>query len=226
MQPPVITSLSAAASGGTFTAGTYFYKVTATNASGESAAGVESSQTVILNGTITLNWVPVIGATGYRVYRGTSAGNENAYQVVAGGAVGTFTDTGTAGTGGTPPALSFSPVGLMNTADTSEQENVAEFDTFDSDDPIALQGKPKTTLTIAGYLGDADTGQLALLSAARLKQTVTLKFLWDGTNGFIQPVKVSAYKGGAKAGNQPVELSFDFTAASAIGTQIGTGPLL
>ena len=120
----------------------------------------------------------------------------------------------------------FVPLGLMNTSDVSEQENVAEFDTFDSDDPIVYQGKPRRTLTLSGYLGDADSGQAIALAAARAKTKPILKFLWDGTNGFTQEVSVNAFKGGAKAGNQPIDLSFDFIATKAAGTIVGAGPLL
>lgn len=120
----------------------------------------------------------------------------------------------------------FVPLGLMNTSDVSHTGNVAEFDVFDSDDPITFQGKPRRTLSLSGFLGDADSGQAIALAAAAAKTKPIIKFLWDGSNGFTQEVMVNAYKGNAKAGNQPIDLSFDFMATKAAGTIIGAGPLL
>lgn len=91
------------AAGGTLAAGTYFYKVTALTAAGESTAVGETSVTTTgTTSSNTVTWTQVTGATGYRIYRGTAAGAENTYFAV--GAVGTFTDTGAAGTAGSPPA--------------------------------------------------------------------------------------------------------------------------
>lgn len=48
-----------------------------------------------------ITWTAVTGATGYRIYRGSTSGAEGTYFAV--GAVTTYTDTGTAGTAGTLP---------------------------------------------------------------------------------------------------------------------------
>lgn len=211
--------------GGTLAAGTYYIVVTATVAGNESIA---SSQIAVVTtgatGSIVVNWSAVPGATAYRIYVGTVSGVTNQY--FAFGAVLTGTITTAAGTGGSPPAGTWAPIGLMNTSDVSHTGNVAEFDVFDSDDPITLQGKPRRTLSLSGFLGDADTGQLALLTSSASKSTTWIKFLWDGSNGFIQACKINAYKGNAKAGNQPIDLSFDFMATKAAGTIVGAGPLL
>lgn len=58
-----------------------------------------SSSTQVVN----LTWDAVPGATSYRVYRGTTPGGENAFFTVTGG-ITNFTDTGAAGTAGTPPS--------------------------------------------------------------------------------------------------------------------------
>jgi hypothetical protein len=89
--------------GGVLTAGTYFYKVTALNAGGESLASAEVSSTVAsgVTGSIALAITAVGGATAYRWYRGTGAGLENVYYQSASNA---FTDVGGASTLGTPPA--------------------------------------------------------------------------------------------------------------------------
>lgn len=89
--------------GGALTAGTYFYKVTAINAGGESLASAEVSSAVAsgVTGSIALAISAVGGATAYRWYRGTGAGLENVYYQSASNA---FTDVGGLATLGTPPA--------------------------------------------------------------------------------------------------------------------------
>jgi hypothetical protein len=93
--------------GGTFTAGTYFWVITATTAAGESIRSNEVTAT--LSGSTSsnaLSWTQVQGATGYKVYRGTSAGGESALITTIGsGSTVTYTDTGTAGSAGTPPVV-------------------------------------------------------------------------------------------------------------------------
>jgi hypothetical protein len=121
----------------------------------------------------------------------------------------------------------FVPLGLMNTFEISSTENTAEFDTFDSDDPIVFPGKTRRSITFSGFLGDADSGQEMVFDAVAAKTNVILKMLWDiTTNGFTQECTVMAYKGTARAGNTPVDVSFDFKPTTAAGTLVGAGPLL
>jgi hypothetical protein len=99
---PVANTPSTATTGGTLTAGTYYYKVTAIGPDAESLPSNEVSQvTTGSTSTVTVTWGAVTGATGYRIYRGTAAGLQTVYYVV--GVVTTFTDTGAAATTGTPP---------------------------------------------------------------------------------------------------------------------------
>ena len=120
----------------------------------------------------------------------------------------------------------FVPLSFMNTYETSVDEDVAEFDVFDFATAIAFSGREKRTLTASGYLAEADDGQDMCFAAAQAKTGVIIKGLWDGTtNGFTVPCIVRAYRGGARAGNQPADVSFDFTATGAP-TVVGTGPLL
>jgi hypothetical protein len=81
---------------------------------------VFNSKVTLVNGTppgsnttasssIAIGWSAVPGATGYRVYRGTASNGENVF--FAPGNVTTFTDTGEAGTAGSPP--------VSNTATTA-----------------------------------------------------------------------------------------------------------
>lgn len=100
---PATTLGATAGTGGTFAAATYFWVVTAVNAVGESIASNEVSAAVGANGTQIINWGVVAGATGYKVYRGTVAGGENALITTIGsGATVTYTDTGTAGSVASP----------------------------------------------------------------------------------------------------------------------------
>lgn len=98
---PVLTK-GATAGGGTFAAGTYFWKITAINTHGETVGSNEITATLTANQEQTFTWVAIAGATGYKVYRGTVAGAENVL-VATLGAVATYTDTGIAGTAGAVP---------------------------------------------------------------------------------------------------------------------------
>lgn len=88
LSPPVQSALATAASGGTITAGTYKYVVTAINASGETTASNE--QTITTTGstsTVTVTWAAVTGATGYKLYKtaaGGATGTELLYKTVGG----------------------------------------------------------------------------------------------------------------------------------------------
>jgi hypothetical protein len=101
---PTGTSAAAAGSGnGSLTSGTeYFWKVTATNAAGETTASAEAQCYATSTGAVALSWSAVANATGYNVYRGTTSGTDNFVQSL--GAVTSFTDYGTiATTSATPP---------------------------------------------------------------------------------------------------------------------------
>lgn len=86
LSAPVQSALATAASGGTITAGTYRYIVTAINANGETTASNE--QTIVTTGstsTVTVTWATVTGATGYRLYKtaaGGGTGTELFYKAV------------------------------------------------------------------------------------------------------------------------------------------------
>lgn len=104
---PVIT-LGTATTGGTFSAGSKYWVVSAVNASGvESFPSNELTATLTLNQEQPINWSAVTGAVSYNIYRGTTAGAENVL-VATVGAVTTYTDTGIAGTTGSP-RVDYSP---------------------------------------------------------------------------------------------------------------------
>ena len=105
-------TLAANTSGGTLPKGnTYYYLVTAVNptAWGESA-GTEAHVTTSSGygstntNSINVSWQAVSGASGYHIYRGTSAGGEGGYINIANGMTSGYTDTGSVAlTSGSPP---------------------------------------------------------------------------------------------------------------------------
>lgn len=98
---PSGATLSAVA-GGFFTAGTYFYKITAFVNGQETYAGPETGLTISGgNGTISVVWPLISGATKYRVYRGINTNAENTYFETT---LNNYIDNGTGGSSGTPPA--------------------------------------------------------------------------------------------------------------------------
>lgn len=79
---------------------TYFYKVTAVNAAGETTEGkipatIEAQVTQPATPLpVILQWEPVQGATGYKVYKATTSGQEKFLASVSGQATSTYTDDG------------------------------------------------------------------------------------------------------------------------------------
>lgn len=102
---PVLTGVTTSPTGGTIAAGTEDYKVTFITPYGETAPSNEGSVTSTgstSSNTVTWNAAPN-NVTAIRVYKGATAGGENAYFVVPTNAT-SFVDTGAAGTSGSPPA--------------------------------------------------------------------------------------------------------------------------
>jgi len=107
---PIIATPAAVAAigmpgGGSLPAGTYYYKVVARVSAGQtnkanSTASAEVSATIATGttGGVTISWTPVVGAEDYLVY-GRAAGTENIYWKTTNPYL---TDTGGAGTAGTP----------------------------------------------------------------------------------------------------------------------------
>ncbi|HEV3344703.1 MAG TPA: choice-of-anchor L domain-containing protein, partial [Pirellulales bacterium] len=93
---PIQTTPTGSSTGGTLATGTYYYVVTALTPSGETTASGEVSAAVSgPTAEVTLNWYPVVGATGYKIYRGLTSGAENVLAgLVSGGTTSSFVDTG------------------------------------------------------------------------------------------------------------------------------------
>ena len=93
------------ATGGTLTAGTHFYKVTALTASGESLASNVASAVTADGGAVDLTWTGIAQATGYRIYAATSEAMDAVFFVDTGSTALAFHDIG-GGAAGTIPTAS------------------------------------------------------------------------------------------------------------------------
>lgn len=102
MPAPTLTLGTTSTTGGSLAAGTYYWKVSALNAAGETLGSNEVTATTTgTTSSQSLSWTAVAGAVSYNVYRGASAGGENTqYNTTA----TSFTDTGAAGTSKSPVA--------------------------------------------------------------------------------------------------------------------------
>lgn len=102
---PVQTSPSTASTGGSIATGTYYYKITAKTAAGETTGSNEESVTTTGSAsTVTLNWSSVPNATGYNIYRGSAAGSEDTLiATVSSGSTVTYTETGSETTSSVSP---------------------------------------------------------------------------------------------------------------------------
>lgn len=113
LSAPGTVTPTGSTTGGTLAAATYYYKVTALNAVGETTGSTEASVTTTgSTSSVALAWAAVTGATSYRIYRGTAAGSENVYYTSATNA---FTDTGATGTAGTVPVSNTTQVSAPGT---------------------------------------------------------------------------------------------------------------
>ena len=118
--PTGLLATPATTTGGTLTAATYYYVVTALGIQG-ALNTTNAVETIVSNevdavisgslNSVSLTWSPVTGATGYNVYRGSSSGGENVLvgQVLSiNGGIPTaaYTDLGTISTSQSPPGSS------------------------------------------------------------------------------------------------------------------------
>ena len=93
---PGVTGLTAGAEEdvGALPPATYYYRVSALTAAGETVASLEASAVIASapNGQITLDWDDLAGATGYRIYRSTAPNEERFLEEI--GATSTYLDNG------------------------------------------------------------------------------------------------------------------------------------
>jgi hypothetical protein len=77
-QPQAVNSVTANATGGTFTAGGYSYEITAATAYGESEPSLPQGATVAANGSVTLSWPEATNGTGTDGTAGPTLAQEEA----------------------------------------------------------------------------------------------------------------------------------------------------
>lgn len=110
LAPPANFVATPLGSGGTFGAGTYYWQITSLNVLGESLPSVETGAAIVTNGSCSLAWAAVVGATGYKIYRSSTSGGETTsparVTTIGSGATVAFTDTGTAPSSGAAPITS------------------------------------------------------------------------------------------------------------------------
>ncbi len=86
---------------GTLATGTYYYRVSALNVTGETLASAETSKAITGPAGVNVNWGAVTGATGYKVY-GRTTGAEQLLATV--GSVTTWLDNGSITPSGALPS--------------------------------------------------------------------------------------------------------------------------
>jgi hypothetical protein len=104
--PPARPTLTESDTGGFLQPGTYNYRITALNANGETTPSPEATVVAtvgagVTTGSVLVVWPPMAGASGYRVYGRTPAGE----LFIAESPVATFTDTGSITPSGALPGV-------------------------------------------------------------------------------------------------------------------------
>ncbi len=153
--------------GGSLPSGTHFFKITALNANGETTPSTEVSATVDGGSTnaIQVTWGDVPGATGYRVYHGTSSDGQDEYFTDADGSPYDYTSDA-AGTANTPPVVNTTGIDLtvlgsqtiggsqIVTNDFSADTTTLVVDAANNRVGIGTDA-PEDVLTVAGDVGVA-----------------------------------------------------------------------
>jgi hypothetical protein len=177
LAPSAAPTLTGSTTGGALAAATYFYKISAVGAGGESAGSTEASVTTTgSTGSVGLTWPAVANATAYKVYRGTVTNTENVYYLVpapAAGVTPAFTDIGGTTTAGTPLSANTT----LSTLVTTEYFTLV---TAALAAPTTINFSLGTPLTLP-YIGAVpenpfvgDDIQIMFTNASGSSQTVTL----------------------------------------------------
>lgn len=141
---PALTVGATATTGGTFTTGSYFWKITAVDGQGETLGSNEVNATFaagVTTGSQPLSWTEVNGAQLYKLYRGTTTNGQDTLVGTFGAGTTSTTDTGAAGTPGTVPTESTagSAPAAEKVFDRIEENQTVLFQSYRGlDDPLLL----------------------------------------------------------------------------------------
>lgn len=126
---PAAPTLTASASGGTLSAATYSYKVSAINAIGETLASAATTSVVAAGTTnsIAISWTAVSGATSYKVYGRTGS----AELFIAAVSETSYTDTGAITPAGAPPSTAATTDEFTINVYDTDVNNVLPVETFE-----------------------------------------------------------------------------------------------
>lgn len=136
LRRPINATFTSAA--GSLAAGTYYYRVSALNATGETDASTETSVVLASTGGVNINWGKVDGATGYNIY-GRTTGAELLIATV--GDVATYLDGGTITPTGALPELNTTGTYRYPKMDRFPNEWNSDFEDFIRD--IDQSGRPE-----------------------------------------------------------------------------------
>jgi hypothetical protein len=168
LSAPTQNNLTTSTSAGSLAAATYYYEVTATDAAGETTASNEKSATLGATGEITVSWNALTGASGYKIYRGTSTGAENTLvAVIVGGSTTSYVDVGSI------PALFNSTEITQGKAAVNEQQTVTLSGATGGTFSLAFEGQGTPALNYNDTAADVQTKLQALASVGSGNLTVS-----------------------------------------------------
>ena len=212
---PVNAAFSTSTTGGTLAAGTYYYRVAATDAQGTTLASSETSQvTTGTTSTVTVNWTRVAGATGYKVY-GRTAGAEQLIGTVS-GSVLSFVDSGSITPSGALPAANTTGVVKFST-DTGLSRGstgnvyVGNGTAGDSSGSITAANASITSITSGSV---AQSGNVSRLDYRGLDAASNALFGFSSTTSSSGTLDTALSRGAANA--------IYFGNGSVVGDQSGT----
>jgi len=95
---------------------------------------------------------------------------------------------------------------------------------FMRDTDYQTVGSREITYSMSGFLIPTDPGQVIIRSAEIADDEVSIKVLYDGTNGYTQTVRIGTRSGSRTAGTGLQTLTYEIAAVEAA-VIVGTGPL-
>jgi predicted secreted protein len=91
--------------------------------------------------------------------------------------------------------ITYNTVAGINDASASIEGDNQDITAFSENYISRLQGLKDTSYSLSGYFDVADTtGQLVIRNALVTNTTLYFRFLYNGTNGYKQQVKVSSFE--------------------------------